>query len=57
MFCGATIDNGTNVIKAVELMRINHVSCFGHTLNNGVMSSMHGWIQGGHWGQVPPPLE
>lgn len=38
--CGATTDNGTNVIKAVELMRINHVSCFGHTLNIGVMSSM-----------------
>lgn len=37
---GATTDNGSNVIKAVELMGINHVNCFGHTLNNGVMSSM-----------------
>lgn len=38
--CGATTDNGTNVTKAVELMKMNHVSCFGHTLNNAVMSSM-----------------
>jgi len=37
---GATTDNGTNVIKAVELLGINGISCFGHTLNNGVMSSM-----------------
>lgn len=37
---GATTDNDTNVIKAVELMKINHVSYFGHTLNNSVMSSM-----------------
>lgn len=37
---GATTDNGTNVIKAVELLGINGISCFGHTLNNGVMSSI-----------------
>ncbi|KAF0706115.1 zinc finger BED domain-containing protein 4-like, partial [Aphis craccivora] len=37
----ATTDNGTNVIKAVQLMGLNHISCFGHTLNNGVTSSMN----------------
>jgi len=37
---GANTDNGTNVIKAVDLLGINGISCFGHTLNNGVMSSM-----------------
>jgi len=37
---GATTDNGKNVIKAVELLGINAISCFGHTLNNGVTSSM-----------------
>ncbi|XP_050065796.1 zinc finger BED domain-containing protein 6-like [Aphis gossypii] len=34
----ATTDNGTNVIKAVQLMDLNHNSCFGHTLNNGLKS-------------------
>ena len=34
----ATTDNGTNVIKAVQLMGLNHISSFGHTLNNGVTS-------------------
>jgi len=28
----ATTDNGTNVIKAVQLMGLNHISCFGRTL-------------------------
>lgn len=37
----ATTDNDTNVIKAVQLMDLNHISCFGHTLNNGVTSSMN----------------
>lgn len=37
---GGTTDNGTNVSKAVELLGINSISCFGYTLNNGVMSSM-----------------
>uniref|UniRef100_A0A2S2R2N3 Zinc finger BED domain-containing protein 1 n=1 Tax=Sipha flava TaxID=143950 RepID=A0A2S2R2N3_9HEMI len=37
---GATTDNETNVIKAVELFGINDISCFGHTLNNGLTSSM-----------------
>lgn len=36
-----TTDNGTNVVKAVQLMGLNHISCFGHTLNNGVTSSMN----------------
>lgn len=37
---GATTNNGTNVIKAVELLGINGISDFDHTLNNGVTSSM-----------------
>jgi hypothetical protein len=31
-----TTDCGTNIIKAVNLMNINHVACFGHALNTGV---------------------
>jgi len=36
----STTDNGTNVIKVLELMNLNHNSYFGHSLNNGVTSSM-----------------
>lgn len=38
--CAATSDNGSNVIKAVQLMKLNHISCFGHTLNNWVTLAM-----------------
>lgn len=37
---GITTDNGTNMIKAVELLDLFHVSCFGHTLNNGVSAAL-----------------
>jgi len=32
----ATTDNGTNVIKAIELLEYFHMPCVGHTLNLAV---------------------
>lgn len=36
----ATTDNGTNVINSVQLMKLNHTSCFGYTLNIGIIAVM-----------------
>ncbi|XP_025425551.1 zinc finger BED domain-containing protein 1-like [Sipha flava] len=36
---GITTDCGSNILKAVELMSFNHVSCFGHVLNTGVTNA------------------
>ncbi|KAF4525106.1 hypothetical protein B566_EDAN006328 [Ephemera danica] len=38
---GATTDNGTNILNAVQkVLKWNHVSCFGHTLNIGINKIM-----------------
>lgn len=33
---GCTTDNGSNILKCMQLLSWNHISCFGHTLNIGV---------------------
>nr|XP_015922601.2 E3 SUMO-protein ligase ZBED1-like [Parasteatoda tepidariorum] len=35
-----TTDNGRNILKAVSLLEIPHVPCFGHTINIGVNKAL-----------------
>lgn len=37
---GVTTDNDTNMIKTVQLLGLLHISCFGHTLNNGISNAL-----------------
>ncbi|CAG9814146.1 unnamed protein product [Phaedon cochleariae] len=37
---GFTTDSGANIVKAINLMKINRVSCFGHTINTPVTKIM-----------------
>ncbi|KAL4082422.1 hypothetical protein QTP88_021318 [Uroleucon formosanum] len=37
---GITTDNGTNMIKAIQLLDLFHVGFFVHTLNNGVSDAL-----------------
>jgi len=37
---GITTDKVTNMIKAIQLLDLFHVSCFGHTLNDGVSAAL-----------------
>lgn len=31
-----TTDNGSNILKAVDILKIPHISCFGHNINIGI---------------------
>ncbi|CAH1170700.1 unnamed protein product [Phaedon cochleariae] len=35
-----TTDSGANIIKAIEILKVNHIPCFGHSLNTGVEKSL-----------------
>jgi hypothetical protein len=38
--CSCTTDNGANILKAISLSVVQHVPCFGHTINIGINKAL-----------------